>query len=200
MKNGKIHLCAVGRYFSIVAILTISCMGYGAALLPVIDDFNHAQTNNLGHARQFMTDAMAGGGTTLEHTVEQGVVAVKGNIAPPRGQPGWASMVLLLDAENLPKDASEYEGISIRVKIHTGSLSISANSVEVTNFDYHAAPIVVPQDGKFHELKIPFRSLKRAWSEQTQLNTKTISSVSIVAFGMQQGVFGFDVDEVSFYK
>ena len=67
MKNGKIHLCAVGRYFSIVAILTISCMGYGAALLPVIDDFNHAQTNNLGHARQFMTDAVAGGGKLPRH-------------------------------------------------------------------------------------------------------------------------------------
>lgn len=70
----------------------------------------------------------------------------------------------------------------------------------MTNFDYHAAPVVVPQDGKFHELKIPFHSLKRAWSEQTQLNTKTISSVSIVAFGMQQGTFGFEVEEVSFYK
>jgi hypothetical protein len=48
-------------------------------------------------------------------------------------------------------------------------------------------------------VKIPFTSMKRAWSEQTQLNTKTITSFSISAYGLQKSAFDFEVDEVSLY-
>ncbi len=36
-------------------------------------------------------------------------------LLPPRGQPGWASTVLLLDPQGLPRDASAYEGIRLLV-------------------------------------------------------------------------------------
>lgn len=200
MKNRKVSVISSVRLLSIAGLLMSSCMVFGAPLSPIVDDFSDSTNNNLGHARQYMTDAVAGGGTTLEPAVTDGVVAYKGDILPPRGQPGWASMVLLLDAANLPKDASVFSGIRLRVKIDYGNMSISANSVEVTNFDYHAAPVVVANDGEFHEVKIPFASLKRAWSEQTPLNKKTISSISIVAFDVQKGAYSFEVDEVAFYK
>ncbi len=80
----------------------------------------------------------------------------KGDIIPARGQPGWASTVLLLDPQGLPQDASAYDGIVLRVRLNKGNLSISANSSEITNFDYHAAPLICPSDGEFHEVKIPF--------------------------------------------
>ena len=131
--------------------------------------------------------------------VSDGVLSVSGEIAPPRGQPGWASSVLILDPEGVPQDASRYEGIRLRIRINRGMLSVSANSTDVTNFDYHAAPIAVKADGEFHDVKVPFKSMKRAWSEQTKLNTKTIQSLSIVAFDVQNGAYDFELDEVGFY-
>ncbi len=85
------------------------------------------------------------------------------------------------------------------MKINSGNISISANSTEITNFDYHSAPVVVKSDGKFHEVKVPFTSLKRAWSQQTTLNTETLASLSVVAFDIQKSTFDFEIDEVSFY-
>lgn len=200
MKNSKTGFYASIRFLSMAGLLVSSCMTYGTPLGPVVDDFSHSANNNLGHARQYLTDAVAGGGTTLEPYVNEDVVVFKGEVVPPRGQPGWASMVLLLDAQNLPKDASAFEGIRLRVKMNHGNMSISANSVEVANFDYHAAPVVVPNDGAFHEVKIPFSSLKRAWSEQTPLNKESISSISIVAFDVKKSTYHFEVDDVAFYK
>ena len=124
---------------------------------------------------------------------------MSGDLTPPRGQPAWASSVLPLNLEGQSKDASKFEGIRLRVKVNEGQLSISANSTEITNFDYHAAPIAITADGKFHEVKIPFTSMKRAWSEQTSLNTETITSLSIVAFSPQKASFEYEIDEVIFY-
>lgn len=187
------------RYLGLVAILTFSSASFGGGLSPLIDDFSDATNNNLGIPRQFLNDTLAGGSTTTAQEVVQGTITAKGEIIPPRGQPGWASMILPLDSQSLPKDASAFEGVRLLIKINSGSMSISANSTEITNFDYHAAPITVMADGKFHEVKIPFAAMKRAWSEQTPLNTKTINSLSIVAFGLQKSAFDFAVDEVSFY-
>lgn len=187
------------RYLGLVAILTFSSASFGGGLSPLIDDFSDATNNNLGTPRQFLNDTLAGGSTTTAQEVVQGIITSKGEIIPPRGQPGWASMVLPLDSQSLPKDASAFEGVRLLIKINSGSMSISANSTEITNFDYHAAPIAVAADGKFHEIKIPFAAMKRAWSEQSPLNTKTINSLSIVAFGLQKSSFDFAVDEVSFY-
>ena len=87
----------------------------------------------------------------------------------------------------------------MRVKIHTGSLSVSANSTDITNFDYHTAVVMASADGRFHEINLPFDSMKRTWSEQTQLNTKTINSLSIVAFSLNKAPFDYAIDDVSFY-
>lgn len=186
-------------YLTAVALLAFSGSSFAATLSPLVDDFSDARNNSLGIPRQFVNDTTSGGSTTTEQSVSEGVLVVKGELVPARGQPGWASSVLLLDPQGLPQDASAFEGVRLLVKVEKGNISISANSTEVTNFDYHAAPVMATSDGKFHEVKIPFASMKRAWSEQTPLNPKTISSVSIVAFDLQKNVFEFEVDEVSFY-
>lgn len=166
---------------------------------PVVDDFSDPDRNSLGHQRQFIDDTSAGGRTRTQYRVEGGILSATGEIIPPRGQPGWASAVLLLDAAGLPRDVSSYTGLRLRVRVNRGSVSISANSPEVTNFDYHAAPVVPPADGGFHEIRIPFAQLKRAWSEPTPLNPRTVASLSLVAFGVQPDPFDYAVDEVGFY-
>lgn len=170
-----------------------------AAMSPLVDDFQHDINNSLGVPRQHLSDTMAGGQTHTQIKFDAGKMQVVGEIVPLRGQPGWASSVLLLDSQGLPKDLSEYQGIRLKVKVNSGNLSISANSLEVTNFDYHAALVAVKPDGQFHEVKIPFSSMKRTWSEQTELDPKTINSLSLVAFAMQKSNFEFVFDEVSFY-
>ncbi len=165
----------------------------------LVDDFSNAEVNSMGVPRQFLNDSMAGGGTSMSPTVSDGILSVSGDIAPPRGQPGWASSVLILDPEGLPRDVSAFTGIRLLIKVNKGMLSVSANSTDVTNFDYHAALIVAKSDGEFHEVKVPFKSMKRAWSEQTALDTRTIASLSIVAFDVQNGAYDFEIDEVSFY-
>jgi hypothetical protein len=189
----------VAKYLFLATLLSLSCTSMGGSLSPVIDDFSDATNNNLGIARQYLNDTLAGGSTTTTQEVAQGIITAKGEIIPPRGQPGWASIVLPLDPHSLPQDASTFEGVRLLIKINGGNVSISANSTEITNFDYHAAPITVTADEKFHEIKIPFTSMKRAWSEQTPLNTRTLNSLSIVAFGLQKSAFDFALDEVSFY-
>jgi hypothetical protein len=202
-KTSKLH-----GYFAIVSLLAFSGLSLAAPAMPqaistgsnaMIDDFDDATNNSFGIPRQFLNDTMTGGKTTTELNVAEGVMNLKGKIEPARGQPGWASSVLLLDPQGQPLDASQFEGIRLLVKVNAGNISISANSIEVTNFDYHTAQVVVASDDKFHEVKIPFDSMKRAWSEQTSLNTKTINGVSIVAFDLQKANFDYSVDEVSFY-
>ena len=77
--------------------------------------------------------------------------------------------------------------------------SITANSTEVTNFDYHGALVTHRRGEDFQEVRIPFSSMKRTWSEQTPLNPATLASISIVAFDMQPGAFNYEIDEVGFY-
>jgi hypothetical protein len=206
MKTLKIS--KIPSYLALVSLLAYSSLTLAAPAMPeasssssnaMIDDFDDTTNNAFGIPRQFMNDTMTGGKTTTELNVAAGVMNLKGKIVPARGQPGWASSVFLLDPQGAPLDASEFEGLRLLVKVNTGNISISANSIEVTNFDYHAAQVVVAPDGKFHEVKIPFDSMKRAWSEQTTLNTKTINGISIVAFDLQKANFDFAVDEVSFY-
>ncbi|MCG7532503.1 CIA30 family protein [Psychrobium sp. MM17-31] len=165
----------------------------------LIDNFDNQQQTSVGSDRLFISDAAAGGGTKSNYEIKDGVIHLAGDIAPPRGQPGWSSMVLPLAEMGKGYDASNFSGVRLTVKVNKGNFSLSANSTEVTNFDYHAAPIVVKADGNFHTIEIPFDSMKRAWSAQTTLNKKTINSLSIVAFGLQKSAFDFDIDEVSFY-
>ena len=199
MNLSKKTVLNLGKLFGIASLLAYSSISLAGELATVVDDFSHAKINSLGIPRQFMDDKMAGGKTQTEIIVTGGKLHIKGEIVPPRGQPGWASSVLLLNDKGLPQDASKFEGVRLLIKLDKGSISVSANSPEVTNYDYHAAMVAVKSDGKFHEVKIPFTSMKRAWSEQTKLNTATISGLSIVAFGMQPTHFDFELDEVSFY-
>jgi hypothetical protein len=166
----------------------------------VVDDFGDPDNNSLGIGRLYIDDTTAGGGTQTAYSVDHGVLSAKGDIAPPRGQPGWASAVLLLDPQGLPRDVSAYEGIRLVVRVNRGNLSVSANSSEITNFDYHAATITRQSDGEFHEVRIPFATMKRAWSEQTPLNPRTLTGLSLVAADLQKGSFDFEVDEVGFYS
>lgn len=186
------------------AIVTAICLtglnsAMAGALGPAIDDFSDPNMNNFGIARMYVDDKSAGGQTSTQYSVDEGVLSARGQILPPRGQPGWASAVLLLDPQGLAKDASAYEGIRLLVRVNKGRLSVSANSSEITNFDYHAAQITPQSDGRFHEIRIPFSEMRRAWSEQTPLNTKTLTSLSLVAFDVQIGDFDFEIDEISFY-
>ncbi len=187
------------RNLAAIALLTAFGCSFADTLGAMVDDFSDAQNNSLGTPRQFINDSIAGGGTTTTQGVTDGILSLKGEIVPPRGQPGWASTVLLLDAKGLPQDLSAFEGIRMLVKINKGNISLSANSTDIVNFDYHAAPVVATSDGKFHEVIVSFASMKRAWSEQTPLNTKTINALSIVAFDVQPGSFDFEIDEVNFY-
>ena len=199
MKTTNTTAFSLVKTLVLTSLIVCSSAAFCAALPPLVDDFSNAKDNNLNLPRQFMSDAVAGGKTQIQPTIAAGIMQVKGDIVPPRGQPGWASSILPLSAEGTPQDASQFSGIKLLVKRHSGNMTISANSTEVTNFDYHAAPIAVTADGKFHEVKIPFDSMKRAWSEQTPLNTATLNSLSIVAFSLQPASFDFEVDEVSFY-
>jgi len=186
---------------TIAAVICVATFNAAIAgpLDPTVDDFSDPNNNSFGIERQFIDDTVVGGQTRMEHTFEEGVFSAKGEISPPRGQPGWASTVLRLEPEGLPQDASAYEGIRLLVRVNKGNISISANSSEITNFDYHAAPLTRQSDGEFHEVLIPFKQMKRVWSEQTELNTKTLTGLSIVAADIQQGSFDFEIDEVSFY-
>ena len=165
----------------------------------LVDDFDDPSANSLGHPRQFINDTVAGGQTKMEHSIEGGVLSVKGEIVPPRGQPGWGSIVLLLDAQGGPQDASTYQGIRLKLRINTGMLSVSANSSEITNFDYHAAQVTKQPGSEFQEVSIPFDEMKRAWSGQTTLNKSTLTSISLTTFAVQKQAFDFEVDSVSFY-
>lgn len=199
MKNLTNTPIQMAKYLAFSSILAFSSSTFAASLNALVDDFNHSTNNNLGVQRQFMNDTVAGGNTSAELNIAAGVMHYEGDIVPARGQPGWASSVLLLDPQGLPKDASAFVGVELKIKVNKGNLSLSANSTEITNFDYHAATIVTKNDGKFHTVKVPFTSMKRLWSEQTELNKATINSLSITAFDLQQGTFDFEVDEVRFY-
>lgn len=165
----------------------------------IIDNFDNSTNSNFGYPRQFINDTVMGGGTKTQQNVNDGKIMLSGEIVPPRGQLGWASTVILMGEEAQSIDASEYNGIRLRIKINTGSVSVSVNSTDVDNFDYHSTVINVAPDGNYHEIDLPFDSLKRSWSEQTQLNTKTINSLSVVAFGLKKTAFDFEIDEISFY-
>jgi hypothetical protein len=185
----------------VLALFTLVLSTPLLANLPggLVDNFNSDKTSSIGAPRQFINDSVSGGQSVTDTQIIDGKLNSNGELIPARGQLGWASSVLLLNPDGTPRDLSQFEGIKLIVQLNKGDLSLSANSTEITNFDYHAALLMVPKDGKFHEVRIPFSDMKRAWSEQFKLNQKTINSLSIVAFSTQKASFDFSVDEVSFY-
>ncbi len=188
------------KWLAAAVLVTFSGACFSGTLPPLIDNFGDNHNNNLGFPRLYMNDSIAGGSTQTEQTTADGILSLSGALVPPRGQPGWASTILPLDAQGLPRDASDFDGIRLIIKVTSGNVSISANSTEVTNFDYHSAPISVAADGKFHEVQVPFNSMKRGWSEQTPLNIQTLASVSITAYSLKKERFEYEIDEVRFYR
>ena len=189
----------VRHSFTCMALAGLSGMVLAASVTPGIDDFSEPGRNSLGIDRMFFTDTTAGGQTTIEHTVEAGGFNASGTITPPRGQLGWASVALLLDPEGAPVDAAAFEGIRLKVRVKSGNLSVTANSAKVTNYDYHAAQVQAPADGEFHEVRVAFDDMKRAWSEPTALDPATLLSISLVSWDVRAGEFEYEVDDISFY-
>ena len=85
------------------------------------------------------------------------------------------------------------------MKVSKGILCVQVGSSEVTNFDYHTGAPIPGKRGEFQEVRIPFKDLKRAWSEQIPLNVKSITSVNLVSFGLSKETFAYEVDEIGFY-
>lgn len=194
------YVCVTFGVVLIVAMpLMFSANGLAGETGLLVDDFSDAVASSLDTPRLFVDDTSAGGATDTRQEITDGVLSVTGVLSPPRGQPGWASAVLLLKPDGQPADIGSFDGVSLKLRIRSGNLSLSVNSTEVDNFDYHATQVVVPTDGEFHEVRLPFASLRRAWSPQTELNLGSIASVSIVAFGMRKGPVDFEVDEIGFY-
>lgn len=199
MNKSKIAALTWIKHISFWASLSVCNTVLANAQIHIVDDFNHDTINSFKHQRVSMTDIVAGGGTQANVQIKQGKLNSKGNIAPPRGQPGWSSIILPLAPEGKPFNASQYQGIYIKLKINEGTLSLSANTLDITNFDYHAAMLIAPLDGKFHEINIPFNTMQRTWSQPIAINTTQLNSISITAFGLQAGSFDFEIDEVGFY-
>jgi Complex I intermediate-associated protein 30 (CIA30) len=164
----------------------------------LLDDFSNPDHASAGAPRILVDDSSVGGKSSLRQSFHDGILSAEGEIAPARGQPGWVSLVLPLAAPGEGADLSQYEGVRLRVRVKQGTLSVSANSTEVDNFDYHAGTVARKGDG-IAEVRIAFKDMKRAWSEQTPLNPATINSISIVAAGLQPGAFAYELDEIGFY-
>jgi hypothetical protein len=78
-------------------------------------------------------------------------------------------------------------------------LCVQVGSSEIDNFDYHTSPPITGKRGEFQEVRLPFKEMKRAWSEQTRLNLKSITSVNLVSLGLARDAFAYEADEIGFY-
>lgn len=170
-----------------------------ANVAAVLDNCANAQLNARGAARILITDKDLGGHSAATETCQGGILAVKGELAPGRGQPGFVTMVSLLTPTGQPEDLSRYQGVRLRVKVTQGNLSVQVGSSDITNFDYHTSAPLVRDPAGFQEVRVPFSSLKRMWSEQVPLNTKVVTSVNLVAAGMAPGPFAYEVESLGFY-
>ncbi|MGE3313399.1 MAG: CIA30 family protein [Limisphaerales bacterium] len=166
----------------------------------LLDDYSDAGRNLKGAERLLFDDKTAGSQSRATVKCRDGVLSITGDLIPGRGVPAFMSAVSPVSPDGTPKDMSAYEGIRLRVKGISGILSVQIATSAVTNFDYHAsAPITGATGGDFREVRIPFNTLKRAWSEQTALDLKTVTSVNLVSFAMSKTAFAYEVDELGFY-
>ena len=170
-----------------------------AAAAPApVDDFSDATRTSRGAGRLLIDDAGAGSKSHATQRIENGVLIVAGELVPGRGAPAFISIPLLLTPDAKPEDVSASTGVRLRVKVVQGTLIAQVASTDVDNFDYHSAPVIAKR-GEFVEVRVPFADMKRAWSAQTPLSTKLVTSVNLVAFGMAPGAFAYEVDEIGFY-
>jgi len=176
-----------------------SIAGQGAATPLLLDDYSDATRNKNGVARLLIDDKAAGSKSQATQKCENGVLSVKGDLVPGRGVPAFISEVSLLSADGKPKDLTGYQGVRLRVKVIKGILCVQVGSSEINNFDYHTGAPIPGKRGEFQEVLIPFKEMKRAWSEQIVLNLKSITSVNLVSFGLAKDAFAYEVDEIGFY-
>lgn len=184
----------------LIAIVALGPIAALAATEPaLLDDFSDAQRTSHGAERLLIDDKGLGSQSHATQKCESGVLAVDGELVPGRGVPAFISLVLLVSSDGKPQDLSAYDGVRLRVKGKQGILSVQVGSSEIQNFDYHTSAPIAGKRGEFQEVRIPFKDMKRAWSEQTALNLKSITSVNLVAFGMAKDAFAYEVDEIGFY-
>ena len=169
-----------------------------AADAALVDDFADPAQTAHGAPRLLFTDKDAGSQSQATQRCENGVLVVQGELKPGRGAPAFISIPLLLTPTAQPQDRSANTGVGLRVKLVQGGLTVQVACADVTNFDFHSAAVVAKR-GELVEVRVPFTDLKRAWSAQTPLNAKAVTSVNLVAFGVAPGEFAFQVDEVRFY-
>ena len=158
-----------------------------AASPKLLDDYSDPARNQNGVERLLIDDKTAGSQSQATLKCENGVLSVKGDLVPGRGVPAFISAVSPLSADGKPQDLTGYEGVRILVKVTKGILCVQVGSSEIDNFDYHTSAPITGKGGEFQEVRLPFKEMKRAWSEQTQLNLKSITSVNLVSFGSRQG-------------
>lgn len=184
----------------VTALFALGSIAAQAAATPMLlDDYSDPTRNKNGVERLLIDDKTVGSKSQATQKCENGVLSVKGDLVPGRGVPAFISEVSLLSADGKPKDMTGYQGVRLRVKISKGILCVQVASSEITNFDYHTGAPIAGKRGEFQEVRIPFKEMKRAWSEQTTLNLKSITSVNLVSFGMAKDAFAYEVDEIGFY-
>jgi len=184
----------------ITALFALGSIAVQAAATPMLlDDYSDSTRNKNGVERLLIDDKAAGSNSQATQKCENGVLTVKGDLVPGRGVPAFISQVSLLSADGKPKDLTAYQGIRLRVKVTKGILCVQVGSSEINNFDYHTGAPIAGKRGEFQEVRIPFKEMKRAWSEQTTLNLKSITSVNLVSFSVAKDAFAYEVDEIGFY-
>jgi hypothetical protein len=195
----------LGRHLLMAPVLIVlSCTlgpdtAHAATTAALLDDFSDPRHNTNGIDRLLFDDKGAGSQSHATQKCEGGILKVEGELVPGRGVPAFISVVSLLSPDGQPRDLTGYEGVRLRVKNTKGSLSVQVGSAEIQNFDYHtSAPIASKHDG-FQEVRLPFKDMKRSWSEQTVLNLKSITSINLVSFGLAKDTFAYEVDEIGFY-
>ena len=165
----------------------------------VLDDYSDPTRNRCGVERLLIDDRTAGSKSKATVACENGILRVQGDLVPGRGVPAFISQVSLLSPEGKGRDLSGYQGIRLRVRVIKGILCVQVASSEINNFDYHTGAPIAGGRGEFQEVRIPFKDMKRAWSEQKTLNLKSATSVNLVSFGMARDAFAYEVDELGFY-
>ena len=193
-------LCSPYAVPALFALALASSISLHAQNVPaLVDDFSNDHHTSTGAERIVVTDKDIGGHSQSTQHFENGIGAVDGELVPARGQPAFISLISMLTPKGEPRDVSNYEGVRLKVKVKKGLLSVQVSSSEITNYDYHNSAPITRKPDEFQEVKIPFKSLKRAWSEQTPLNTKLVTSLNLVAVGMGKDSFAYEVDEIGFY-
>ena len=178
------------------ALLPLSRAASAPAL---VDDFSQAEHTSGGATRMLITDKDAGGRSNASEKFDGGVLKMTGQLIPGRGRPAFISLVSLLSPQGLPQDVSAYEGVRLRVKVEQGLLAVQVSSTDVDNYDYHTSAPLTRNPNAFQEIRIPFKTMKRAWSEQTSLNLKNVTAVNLVTLSMAKEDFAYEVDEIGFY-